>query len=96
VDRSSPQDTVAAVVEQFARREKLILALAPEGTRRPGAEWKSGFWHIARGAGVPVLPVVFDWDAHAIRILPPFVPVDLDRDMRDVRARYAAFRGHGG
>jgi 1-acyl-sn-glycerol-3-phosphate acyltransferase len=93
VDRSSPHDTVAGIVERFGQSESLVVALAPEGTRRAGAEWKTGFWHIAHGAGVQVLPVAFDWQARVIRLLPAFTPTNVDADMSAVRSTYAAFHG---
>ena len=95
VDRRTPQDTVASVVHEFERSETLLLALAPEGTRRPGTEWKTGFWHIAKGAGVPILPVAFDWAARTIRIFPLLEPRDFERDIAALHARYAEVRGRG-
>ena len=96
VDRRASNDTVASVVERFASRDKLLLTVAPQGTRTKGAKWKSGFWHIARGAGVPIVPIAFDWDARTIRILPPIEPQDVDRDMETIQALYAPFRGRRG
>ena len=46
---------VAKMVSTFNQAESLVLAIAPEGTRAGGSTWKSGFWRIADGAGVPVL-----------------------------------------
>ncbi|MEP6495426.1 MAG: lysophospholipid acyltransferase family protein [bacterium] len=94
VDRRAAHDTVAAVIETFASRDRLLLAITPEGTRKPGGSWKSGFWHIARGARVPILPVAFDWEHRTVRILPPIEPRDLDGDLRSIIAMYADIRGH--
>ena len=93
IDRRTHHDTVAAVVERFAAHDRLVIGLAPEGTRTPGAEWKSGFWHIANGAGVPILPIAFDWATRTIRLLPIVETQDVDRDMASLKQRYAAFRG---
>jgi 1-acyl-sn-glycerol-3-phosphate acyltransferase len=95
VDRRSSNDTVAAVVDSFAHRERLVLAVAPEGTRAPGARWKTGFWHIAKGAGVPIVPIAFDWEHRVIRIMPAIVPRELESDMRDIQALYTTFHGRG-
>lgn len=89
VDRTSSNDTVAQVVAQFAARSQLVLAIAPEGTRKPGASWKTGFWHIARGARVPILPVAFDRARRVIHFLPVVEPYDLEADLRALKARYA-------
>jgi hypothetical protein len=93
VDRRASNDTVATIVAGFANREHLLLAITPEGTRKAVGTWKSGFWYIASGAGIPILPVAFDWDHRVIRILPPVEPGDRDEDMREIQALYADIRG---
>ena len=85
---------MAAVVDRFASRDKLVLAVAPEGARKPGAGWKTGFWHIAHGAGVPIVPVAFDWEHRIVRVMPLVEPRDIERDMQDIQARYSTIRGH--
>ena len=65
VERGASHNVVSQVSAEFARRDQMILALAPEGTRRKVSEWKSGYWHIARAAGVPILPVGFDFARRA-------------------------------
>jgi len=57
VDRSAAHGLVGAMRREFESRDRFWLALAPEGTRKKVEKWKSGFWHIARAAQVPVLPV---------------------------------------
>jgi len=89
VDRRGSQDTVASILEQFTTREKLILGLAPEGTRKPGTPWKTGFWHIAHGAGVPIVPMVLDRSNRIIHILPVLQPTALDADLSLLASQYA-------
>lgn len=55
VDRSSPQDLVSQIVDQFRAHDDFILVIAPEGTRSFTTQWKSGFYQIALKAGVPIL-----------------------------------------
>ncbi|WP_237055349.1 1-acyl-sn-glycerol-3-phosphate acyltransferase [Microbulbifer sediminum] len=55
VDRSKANNLVQATVDQFNKASSLIVAVPPEGTRGRGERWKTGFYHIARGAGVPVV-----------------------------------------
>ncbi|HVX38716.1 MAG TPA: lysophospholipid acyltransferase family protein [Gemmatimonadaceae bacterium] len=94
VDRRTPQATVATAIERFAHADRMVLALAPEGTRK-AVEWKTGFWHIAHGAGVPIVPVAFDWDARAIRFMTAVEPTELAADMARLREQYRGVRGRG-
>ena len=68
VVRHSRQDVVRQVAERFRDSEQLFLALSPEGTRRRVERWKTGFWHIARSACVPILPIGLDFATRTIRI----------------------------
>ena len=61
VDRSArDRNYVDQVVAEFARRDDLPLVIAPEGTRGAISGWRSGFYHIALGAGVPIVPAWVD------------------------------------
>jgi 1-acyl-sn-glycerol-3-phosphate acyltransferase len=94
VDRSMPQDLVSQSVAILQSRERVTLALAPEGTRRAGAEWRTGFWHIARGANVPILPVALDWETRTVRIGPAVQPGDdAVADIAAMKKRFAGMRG---
>ncbi len=55
VDRSAAGGVVGQMVAEFARREDFILALVPEGTRKGVSRLKTGFWHIASQAEVPII-----------------------------------------
>lgn len=81
VVRSASHNVVSQVSAEFARRDQMILAVAPEGTRRKVEEWKSGYWHIARAAGVPIVPVGLDFGQRAAVIGSPRLTTDsLDQD----------------
>lgn len=91
VDRSAPQGFVEDVAAAFRGSERLWLVVAPEGTRRRAPRWKSGFHRIARAAGVPILPVVFDYRTRTLRFLPLFHPTpDFEADVRVLAAHYSA------
>lgn len=70
---------VTTSVKEFDRRDSLILALAPEGTRAGGSAWRSGFWRIADAAGVPVLMAFVDGDSKRMG-LGPALTVDGDAE----------------
>ncbi|HVA58314.1 MAG: 1-acyl-sn-glycerol-3-phosphate acyltransferase [Gemmatimonadaceae bacterium] len=97
VDRSKPHDVVAQTVARFAGSERLVLGISPEGTRKAVARWRMGFYHIACGAAVPIVPVAFDWSRHALVIGPPLVPSDdPDADLAALAACFAPARGRRG
>jgi 1-acyl-sn-glycerol-3-phosphate acyltransferase len=94
IERGAARDVVAQMVERFRTRERLWLGIEPEGTRKAVAKWKSGFWHIARQAGVPILPGYFDYPRKVIGLGPLFHPSDdKDADLAALRAFYQPFRG---
>ncbi|HEX7940128.1 MAG TPA: lysophospholipid acyltransferase family protein [Gemmatimonadaceae bacterium] len=94
VDRSASNDIVQQVVGEFGRRERLVLAVAPEGTRKKVERWKSGFYHIARAAGIPIIPVALDWEQRTIRILPAFDTTgNLDADIAALRRLFDGVKG---
>lgn len=74
IDRGKRANATQQVAEEFARRDKLALVIAAEGTRSSDGEWKSGFYHIAQAAGVPIVPA---WVCNERMILgfgPPLYP----------------------
>ncbi len=82
VDRSAPQGLVGECIQAFQERPALLLALAPEGTRKGVSRWRSGFYQIATGAGVPIFPVAFDFREHLIHLHPVFQPTgDAEADL---------------
>ncbi len=84
VDRRRPAHYVDQVAEEFARSDELALVVAPEGTRRSNGEWRSGFYHIALAAGVPIVPAWVDNATMRGGIGPAIVPTG------DYRADLAA------
>ncbi len=61
VDRFSKQGMVEQVVAMFRNNNNFLLGMAPEGTRKRVDKLRSGFYHIARQANVPILPVGLDF-----------------------------------
>jgi 1-acyl-sn-glycerol-3-phosphate acyltransferase len=97
IDRSHARDVVDTMIGEFARRERFVLVIAAEGTRSAAPRWRSGFYHIARGAGVPVVPAYLDYPRRRGGFGPPIhLTGDVRADMDRIRAFYAAggYRGH--
>jgi 1-acyl-sn-glycerol-3-phosphate acyltransferase len=94
VDRSSTHGVVGESVAAFAHMERRILVIAPEGTRRKVARFKSGFLHIARGAHVPVMYAALDWGERVVRLGPTVDPGDdLEAARERAEAYFAPIRG---
>ena len=62
INRSAAHGAVEQVIQQFQTHKSFLVGLSPEGTRKKVPQWKSGFYHIAVGAEVPILPIHFDYD----------------------------------
>jgi 1-acyl-sn-glycerol-3-phosphate acyltransferase len=88
VNRSGSHNVVDTIVDEFNRRDKMIFALSPEGTRSYLKHWKSGFYHIARKANVPVLAAFLDTQTKTIGWGPLF---ELTEDKHADLERLAAF-----
>jgi 1-acyl-sn-glycerol-3-phosphate acyltransferase len=91
VDRSAPEGVVEQAAAVLASRQSAFVAIAPEGTRRKVERWKSGFWRIARAAGVPIVPVAFDFGRRAVVLFEPFTPTaDYEADLAALQRRFSA------
>lgn len=79
VDRGRPNGLAETLQARFAEARALWVGVAPEGTRRQGAPFRSGFYRIAQAAQVPIVPVFLDYERQVIGVLPPrqpLLPVD--------------------
>ena len=74
VKRDTPEGVVAEMAAVVRAEEQFVLTITPEGTRKSVDHWRSGFYHIALAAHVPIVPVIFDWSRREIRITAPIYP----------------------
>jgi 1-acyl-sn-glycerol-3-phosphate acyltransferase len=89
VDRSKASGFVGEVAATVRAADQMTVVLAPEGTRKRVVHWKSGFYRIAHEAGVPILPVGFDYSRRVVFFAPLFHPTgDYDKDLPVLRAHY--------
>jgi 1-acyl-sn-glycerol-3-phosphate acyltransferase len=89
IDRSTPQGSVRTAIEHFRARPQWVLGLSPEGTRRRVERWKTGFYRIAVGAGVPIVPVTMDYRTRVLGIGSPVSPGPNEAvEMAKLRARF--------
>lgn len=86
VDRTRPEGTVEDVVTRARAASSFVLAITPEGTRKRSEGWKTGFHRIALAAGIPILPVAFDWSTRTVALGTLFHPTaDAAADIRALR-----------
>ena len=89
VDRSGGRDQVAQMIAEFARRREFMLTIAPEGTRGAVRQWRTGFYHIAHGAGVPLVCGLMDYGSKTGGLGPAIVTTgDYRADMAKVAEFY--------
>ncbi|WP_240126932.1 1-acyl-sn-glycerol-3-phosphate acyltransferase [Thermomonas alba] len=94
VNRAAPQGVVEQAVAAMRARDVIWYAMAPEGTRRPVAQWKPGFWRIAHAAQVPVVVAAFDYPRRRIVLGPAFATSDdMAGDIARIQRWYAPFKG---
>ncbi len=89
VDREKRSDTVGMVVDLLGAAEDLFLVLSPEGTRGKADRWKTGFYHMAVGANVPLVLGYLDYGKKTAGFGDVFYPTgNLEADMLKIRAFY--------
>lgn len=87
VDRQAPKDLVQQMIDEMNRNEKFVLVITPEGTRKKVERWKTGFYRIALGAGVPIAIAYADFPRRVIGIGPVIQPSgDVDGQIAEMRA----------
>ncbi|WP_437399987.1 lysophospholipid acyltransferase family protein [Flagellimonas lutimaris] len=94
VDRSKNSNTVDSIVQIFNERKVFRFALAPEGTRKKVDKLRTGFYHIATKAHVPIVMVAFDFGKKEIKIGEPFYPTDnSEGDFKKIHDFYKGVKG---
>ena len=94
VNRRSSTNFVDQMVAAFKQCEEMILVIAPEGTRAKVGYWKSGFYYIALGAGVPIVMGFLDFSRKVGGLGPAIMPTgDIRADFAVIREFYADKKG---
>jgi 1-acyl-sn-glycerol-3-phosphate acyltransferase len=83
-------DQVAAIIRES---DEFILAIAPEGTRKKVTKLRTGFWYIAKAAGIPIVPLGFDFRKKEVVIGPLLHPADIEKDMATLTKFYHGIQG---
>ena len=95
VDRKKATGLVEQMVRACQESEQFVLTIAPEGTRRYVSDWKRGFYHIAKGAGIPIAMAQVDGKHKTVRILKEvFHPTDdIEADMQAIKGKFEGVLG---
>lgn len=99
VVRHSPQGHTQDIIEIVRKKEKIWIGMAPEGTRKQAENIRSGFYHIAYGANIPIVMFSFDYAHKTIHILGVFHPTgayaqDLDAIYTQYHGKFSAKNPH--
>lgn len=83
--------TVEAMINLFDTEEKVFIVVTPEGTRKKVNRWKSGFYRVAEGAGVPIILGYLDYKNKKAGVGPVIHPTgDMDADIEKIKVFYRA------
>jgi len=94
INRSAAHGTVEETVRQYREHDELIVLIPPEGTRKKVHKWKTGFYHIAWNAGVPILLGYVDMGKKEAGFTDFFTPTgNLEQDMEEIIAFYRGKTG---
>lgn len=94
VDRKKSTGLVEQMVNVCNSSKNFILTIAPEGTRHHVTEWKRGFYHIAKSAGIPIVLAAVDGKRKEVRIGQVFQPTeDAEADMKAIQGYFAGVSG---
>ena len=95
VNRKPNQNHVEAVAEIFDNHEQFAIGIAPEGTRKAGNTFKTGFYYIAKAANVPIIRVALDYHTKSVIFSEPFYPTDdAEKDIKDIRDWFKPYKGY--
>jgi len=94
VDRSGRNSFVDSVVKVFNKSDRLAIALAPEGTRKKVDKFKTGYYFIAVGAGVPIIPTVFNWEKREVIFMDPiYLTGEAEKELPMVENIFKKYKG---
>lgn len=94
IDRRKNHDVVAQMCDAFSREDVLHLLIPPEGSRARRSKWKTGFWHIAMRANVPIYLSFLCYETRQVGIGPRVdLTGDINADMRKIIGFYVTKMG---
>jgi len=94
VDRGKKNQRMTdTIIDLYSKYDHFSLGITPEGTRKPNAKWKRGFYHIALGAKVPIVLVKLDYGNKCASLFQVFHPSgDEEADILAIKEAYRGVR----
>lgn len=94
VYRDKARGTTDVIAGQARTMARFRLCITPEGTRKPNAEWKKGFYYIALKAQLPILLYGLDYRRRLIQCTRTFIPTgNAEKDIAEIKEYYREFEG---
>jgi 1-acyl-sn-glycerol-3-phosphate acyltransferase len=94
ITRGPAEERVKHAAALLASEDAMVVAIAPEGSRHEVPRWRTGFYHLATAAGVPLVMTALDHGRRTAVIGPAMMPTgDLEGDLVPIRTFYAGVQG---
>ncbi|MGB1037864.1 MAG: 1-acyl-sn-glycerol-3-phosphate acyltransferase [Bacteroidia bacterium] len=94
VERSKNTNLVDSIVEVYNTNEEFCTTITPEGTRSYSPKWKTGFYHIAKKANVPIMRVAFDFSTKTVIIDKPYlITKDVEETVIEFKKYFSKYKG---
>lgn len=94
IERSKSMNMVQSYVDLFNSKDNFAIVMAPEGTRKKVEHFKTGFYYIAKGAQIPIIPCIFDYEHKECRYLDPFYSTsDSEKDILYLESLFRGIQG---
>jgi 1-acyl-sn-glycerol-3-phosphate acyltransferase len=94
INRTTTKNAVEQVAQTFSERERMVLVIAPEGTRKKVKHWRTGFYYIALASNIPLVLGYLDYNRKRAGLGPVIYPSgNIEADMEQIRAFYAPIIG---
>ncbi|NOT36368.1 MAG: acyltransferase [Saprospiraceae bacterium] len=94
VDRSKSNNMVNSIIELFNSKDRFAIVMSPEGTRKKVEHFRTGFYYIAKGANIPIIPCMFDYAKKECRYMDPFYCTNnTEQDILNIENKFRGIQG---
>jgi 1-acyl-sn-glycerol-3-phosphate acyltransferase len=94
VERSKKTNFVESLVNVYNTEEKFATTITPEGMRKYNGKWKTGFYHVAKNANIPIVRIAFDYGSMQVVFSEPYaVTKGVDETIDEFKQYYSQYTG---